>query len=959
MVKEMIGGCCVCSDERGWDENPLVYCDGHGCNVAVHQACYGIVQVPKGPWFCRKCESQERIARVKCELCPHKEGALKRTDTGGWAHVVCALYIPEVRFGNVTTMEPIILASVPHDRFCKTCYICEERGRESKTAHGACMSCNKTGCRHAFHVTCAQSSGLLCEENDGQSGPTVKYVGYCQFHWNRKAKGVLFNSKPFEKLDKSMKGVEKEKDKEVKEKDKLEKDKEKPKAKPEKEKDKDKKIPKPRLSTGASSSSSEQSPKPEVTAPNLQNPPSTPKQRGRKPSSAKTPTEIFDFKVVTSEAQKTASVVNDSLRQSPLPGLVPLPVAPVPTITSNSSIVAKETSPVPTQPTVLSPEMLPMSVSSQLKAIPQPSTSILVSDVAKDMNVAPVAAVAAPTKTSTFKETPKQPAAAAPPKKRAAPKNSNEPKRKVGRPPLKSKQSPSAANRKNSSPASTSSTVTSPLNTAFPSSFSQDSQRLASPPSYLSNQSPLFGASSSHGTGVPQNGPRTPSPNPYMIPQPRSRGQLENGHVLRPNNVNPSPLQLPTSLEELLEYQWEQGAQFLMQQASQYDVASLMNSLHQLKADNARLEERLVSLTTRKNQLLQVNARLATPMSCTNTSSTASPSATKQTTPNSASTAAVSTQDTLTADTRTTPSSEGPRSAVSACANGAAVLGVCPGVLGTKVSSVTEGKAPMSANTKQGSVMGDERKTGNGTETKANKTKDSSARRLEPSLSSTQSLSSASPKQSPKVSSVLVQPQHPGKLALPQPALANTQDKERQHQKTPTQVNAVQQIIVPTAVAVSKATQPRFQTQQKILLPQPPSVSQTFSTQPFSQAQPIATQQHVLLQLIKQQDDHHRQNSAFAHDKHQLGTQQVQASKLLPASVPGQPFSAHSLSLSYPGFVTVADPMAARVDMLKTTHLTPLSMVSLDTGQNGPKDRSQYFDLDKGANSADKTSRSG
>ena len=35
--REMVGGCCVCSDERGWDENPLVYCDGHGCNVAVHQ----------------------------------------------------------------------------------------------------------------------------------------------------------------------------------------------------------------------------------------------------------------------------------------------------------------------------------------------------------------------------------------------------------------------------------------------------------------------------------------------------------------------------------------------------------------------------------------------------------------------------------------------------------------------------------------------------------------------------------------------------------------------------------------------------------------------------------------------------------------------------------------------------------------------------------------------------------
>lgn len=27
----------MCSDERGWAENPLVYCDGHGCSVAVHQ----------------------------------------------------------------------------------------------------------------------------------------------------------------------------------------------------------------------------------------------------------------------------------------------------------------------------------------------------------------------------------------------------------------------------------------------------------------------------------------------------------------------------------------------------------------------------------------------------------------------------------------------------------------------------------------------------------------------------------------------------------------------------------------------------------------------------------------------------------------------------------------------------------------------------------------------------------
>ncbi|XP_033913942.3 protein AF-17-like isoform X1 [Acipenser ruthenus] len=186
-MREMVGGCCVCSDERGWTENPLVYCDGHGCNVAVHQACYGIVQVPTGPWFCRKCESQERAARVRCELCPHKDGALKRTDNGGWAHVVCALYIPEVQFANVLTMEPIVLQYVPHDRYNKTCYICEDHGRESRAASGACMTCNRPGCRQAFHVTCAQMAGLLCEE-EGLEADNVKYCGYCKYHYSKMKK---------------------------------------------------------------------------------------------------------------------------------------------------------------------------------------------------------------------------------------------------------------------------------------------------------------------------------------------------------------------------------------------------------------------------------------------------------------------------------------------------------------------------------------------------------------------------------------------------------------------------------------------------------------------------------------------------------------------------------------------------------------------------------------------------
>ena len=138
-LAEMVDSrCCVCSVEVGWPENLLVYCDGQGCNVVVHQACYGIVKIPLGPWFCRKCESQERSARVSCQLCPNRGGAFKRTDTNSWAHVVCALFISEVRFHNVATMEPIVLGLVPPERYGNLCYLCVKQGNFIKDKCGAC-----------------------------------------------------------------------------------------------------------------------------------------------------------------------------------------------------------------------------------------------------------------------------------------------------------------------------------------------------------------------------------------------------------------------------------------------------------------------------------------------------------------------------------------------------------------------------------------------------------------------------------------------------------------------------------------------------------------------------------------------------------------------------------------------------------------------------------------------------
>ncbi|KFW86129.1 Protein AF-10, partial [Manacus vitellinus] len=186
----------VGSDERGWAENPLVYCDGHGCNVAVHQACYGIVQVPTGPWFCRKCESQERAARVRCELCPHKDGALKRTDNGvSMSTFFLPIFLKSGSNNIVNNAVLTIVNSKPV--FNKTCYICDEQGRESKAATGACMTCNKHGCRQAFHVTCAQFAGLLCEE-EGNGADNVQYCGYCKYHFNKLKKSKRGSNRSYD-----------------------------------------------------------------------------------------------------------------------------------------------------------------------------------------------------------------------------------------------------------------------------------------------------------------------------------------------------------------------------------------------------------------------------------------------------------------------------------------------------------------------------------------------------------------------------------------------------------------------------------------------------------------------------------------------------------------------------------------------------------------------------------------
>ncbi|KAM4751441.1 lysine-specific demethylase 4C isoform 3-T3 [Anableps anableps] len=142
--------------------SPLLYCQS--CCLQVHASCYGVAAEDISErWSCDRCS--EGGFAAECCLCNLRGGALKKTQNNKWAHVMCAVALPEARFGDEAKRSPIDTSRIPMQRFKLKCIYCRSRCAGKRQA-GACIQCSCGRCPTSFHVTCAHAAGVVMEPDD-------------------------------------------------------------------------------------------------------------------------------------------------------------------------------------------------------------------------------------------------------------------------------------------------------------------------------------------------------------------------------------------------------------------------------------------------------------------------------------------------------------------------------------------------------------------------------------------------------------------------------------------------------------------------------------------------------------------------------------------------------------------------------------------------------------------------
>ncbi|KAJ6956318.1 histone-lysine N-methyltransferase ATX2-like [Populus alba x Populus x berolinensis] len=187
--------CNVCHMDEEYENNLFLQCDK--CRMMVHARCYGELEPVDGVlWLCNLCRPGAPNSPPPCCLCPVIGGAMKPTTDGRWAHLACAIWIPETCLSDVKRMEPIDGQNrINKDRWKLLCSICG-------VAYGACIqkgqavtykrkildvsfelqetewdpniklklsrivACSNNSCRVAYHPLCARAAGLCVELED-------------------------------------------------------------------------------------------------------------------------------------------------------------------------------------------------------------------------------------------------------------------------------------------------------------------------------------------------------------------------------------------------------------------------------------------------------------------------------------------------------------------------------------------------------------------------------------------------------------------------------------------------------------------------------------------------------------------------------------------------------------------------------------------------------------------------
>ncbi|KAI1382223.1 hypothetical protein F4677DRAFT_19277 [Hypoxylon crocopeplum] len=199
--------CAICHQMAPTGDQAHLSCKE--CRLTVHRRCYGVMdnRLP-GKWTCDMClndKNPQVSIDYKCVLCPveftehdfveppkntHKKKTekekekerldrelaqkaadyyrkkqeemnrpvnprepLKRTADNNWVHVTCAVWMPEVKFGNSLALGPSEgIPSISRSRYDDVCKVCKQKG-------GACVACHH--CRSPVHVECAHHNGYL------------------------------------------------------------------------------------------------------------------------------------------------------------------------------------------------------------------------------------------------------------------------------------------------------------------------------------------------------------------------------------------------------------------------------------------------------------------------------------------------------------------------------------------------------------------------------------------------------------------------------------------------------------------------------------------------------------------------------------------------------------------------------------------------------------------------------